>query len=235
MIFHYFLRLFILGCITVYISAVIILRMSIKPDKVWISKIIRRWASLIIKFSSIELKISGIDKLELGKTYIFASNHSSLFDIPVLFAVLPGFLSIVYKKELQKVPVFGLGMKHTPFVPIDRSNARSAYDSLKLAAEILKNGYSLIIYPEGTRSSDGRLQEFKRGAFLLANMTDSEVVPVTLIGTNCIIKKGRKAFNTGTVEVHFGVPLHLDGRSGKEAEQYLQENVRKEMLKYLQE
>ncbi len=235
MIFKYLYKIFVLSAITVYYSILVILLMRFKPNNEHFFRYIRSWAKTMIRSAAVDVKTIGLEHISDGKAYIFCSNHSSLFDIPVLFSILPNYVSIIYKKELQKVPFFGYGMKSSPFVAIDRSHARSALDSLKQATKLLKDGFSMIIYPEGTRSKNGRLQLFKRGAFLLAAMSEADTVPVAILGTNSIMPQGKKSFNACTVEVHISKPIALEGRTGKQAESFLQERVRAEMLKYLQE
>ncbi len=217
--------------ITAYYSLKVFVYMSLSRNRKKFFRIIRSWSDSIIKTAGLKINVYGLENLA-AEPVIYASTHSSLFDIPVLFSALSGKLSIVYKKELDKVPLFGAGMKKTPFIAIDRRNTRLALESIKIAVKKIKEGYSIIIFPEGTRSKDGRLQEFKRGAFMLASLSGAKVIPVTIKGTYEINPPGSKIFNSREVQMYIGKAIDNGNRSGKEAEKYISEKVRADMKKF---
>jgi 1-acyl-sn-glycerol-3-phosphate acyltransferase len=138
---------------------------------------------------------------------IFASNHVSNFDPLVLFPVIPRRVSVLLKKELERIPILATGMKIENFVFIDRSDRAAASASLDQATKLLKGGLSFAIYAEGTRSRDGRLGRFRRGAFVMASQAGAPVVPVALGGTQHIMRKGSWRIYSGDVTVRFAPAL----------------------------
>lgn len=155
--------------------------------------------------ADVEVKIKGdIDK---SKDYIIVSNHLSYLDIPVLMKSVPKNIRFVYKKSLTMIPVFGWALYLGGYIPIDRSNARSAIVSLKKAALKLKNRISIIMFPEGTRSTDGKTGEFKKGIFILADFAETDIIPVSIIGTDKIMPKFSMRMKPGKVKVIIGEPV----------------------------
>lgn len=155
----------------------------------------------------VKIEVRGFDRLEPGRNYIFMSNHVSNLDPPVLLPVIPGRCSVLVKKELFHVPVLGTGMKLGRLVPVDRSDREAAIESLEAAQTVLQQGLHMVIYPEGTRSSDGQLLPFKKGPFHLAMDSGVPVVPVTMLGTYESWPKTRFALRPGTAIVVFNQPL----------------------------
>jgi len=155
----------------------------------------------------VKIEVRGLEHLERGSNYIFMSNHVSNLDPPVLIPVIPGRCSVLVKKELFRVPVLGTGMRLGELVPVDRSDRESAISSIQAATSVLHKGLHMVIYPEGTRSSDGRLLPFKKGPFHLAMDSGVPVVPVTILGSYESWPKGRMALHRGTVVVVFHPPI----------------------------
>ena len=135
------------------------------------------------------------------------SNHVSNLDPPVLIPVIPGRCSVLVKKELFRIPILGTGMKVADLVPVDRSNREAAIESVNAAVQVLQQGLHMVIFPEGTRSEDGRLLPFKKGPFHLAMESGVPVIPVTLLGTFESWPKTRFALRPGTATVVFHPPL----------------------------
>jgi len=165
------------------------------------------WAGSICRVSGVEVAVSGTEQLDPEKPYIFAANHQSQFDI----LVLQGFLGVNFrwlaKKELFAVPIWGAAMRGAGYIPIDRSHGRKAIKSLDEAAKKIGAGTSVIIFPEGTRSRDGKLHDFKAGAMVLAIKSGVPIVPVAIIGTYAILPKGKLLMNPGKVRIHLGQPI----------------------------
>jgi 1-acyl-sn-glycerol-3-phosphate acyltransferase len=174
------------------------------------------WAKSICRFSGVRVTVSKTCELDPGKPYIFAANHQSQFDI----FVLQGFLGINFrwlaKKELFAVPVWGPAMRRAGYIPIDRSHGRKAIKSLDEAARKIAAGTSVIIFPEGTRSPDGKLHDFKAGAMVLAIKSGVPVVPVAIIGTYAILPKGRLLMKPGRVQIRVGSPIETKTYSAKD-------------------
>ena len=133
-----------------------------------IHNIARIWAKGILFASRIRVNVKGLTNIDPSQSYVYMSNHQSNFDIPVLLAQLPVQFRWLAKAELFKIPLFGRAMRGAGYVKIDRFNRESAFKSIDEAAEKMKNGVSVMIFPEGTRSRDGRIRPFKKGGFVMA-------------------------------------------------------------------
>ncbi len=175
-------------------------------------KVIFRWAKrgcrLGLKVAGVTVEMQGLDKLDPGQAYIFAANHASILDAPLLFVFLNRDVAFLAKKELYRLPVFYPGLHWIECAPIDRSNREAAIASLSIAAQYIRRGRSYIVYPEGTRSPDGSLRPFKKGAFYLAVQAGVPVVPVTIYGTHRLMPKRPILARAGRVviTIHQAVP-----------------------------
>jgi 1-acyl-sn-glycerol-3-phosphate acyltransferase len=145
--------------------------------------------------------------LEAGRAYLFMSNHASNLDPPIITYLLGGRISIITKQELFKIPLFGRAMRAANFVPIDRADSRAALKSVREAARVLQSGMAMLVFPEGTRSPDGKLLPFKNGSFHLALEAGVPVVPVTVVGSHEAWPKGSMSLHPGEVVVHFHAPI----------------------------
>jgi len=176
-----------------------------------ISKIFSKGVLLI---AGVKLEINGRELLDRKESYIFISNHQSYFDIPVLMQAVPNNLRFVYRKSLSRIPIFGWGMYLSGYIPINRDNAREALKSLKIAAQKIKKGISVVVFPEGTRSTEEKLGEFKRGMFVIAEEAKVNLVPVTIDGSRKILPKQKFVINSGKVKVTFNKPIeYIDDRN----------------------
>jgi 1-acyl-sn-glycerol-3-phosphate acyltransferase len=167
----------------------------------------RFWGKTICVLSGITVKIEGLENLRPDRTYIFAANHQSQFDILTLQGYLVFNFRWLAKKELFRVPIWGAAMKRAGYIPVDRSRGRQALKSLDEAAKRIADGTSVIIFPEGTRSRDGKLQPFKAGGMVLAIKAGVEIVPVAISGTYEILPKGRLRLQPGNVLIRIGKPI----------------------------
>ncbi len=185
----------------------------------------RFWSRLLLKISGITVTLRGREYIEPGKHYIYVSNHASAFDIPIVLGCIPDDVRIVYKKELERIPIFGWSLAVGHYIRIDRSKAVGAMHSLELAAEKMKHGASVLLFAEGTRTHDGRMQDFKRGSFALAAMAGVPIIPVTINGSYRILPKKKFRINPGNVELVLHPPIPIDG-GGKQVEIQLMEKTR---------
>jgi 1-acyl-sn-glycerol-3-phosphate acyltransferase len=186
----------------------------------------------ILTISGIKVKVTGRENLNKNAAYVFASNHLSLFDIPVLQRWVPNNFGFIFKKELAKIPVFGWQLYLGPHIIIDRKNPEKAMRSIGRAKKRLtKKGISILLFPEGTRSKTGEIQSFKRGAFHLAAQVGFAVVPVTIEGTRPLMSKKPFRINPGTVSLHFDKPILPDNLSSRKDELELMEKVRDIIIK----
>ena len=146
--------------------------------------------------------------LDPGQHYIFLSNHVSNLDPPILIPLLPVRVVVVLKRSLMKIPVLGWAMKLAGFIPVDRDGrVESAVESVEVAKRTLASGMHILSFPEGTRSRDGRLQPFKKGPFYMAEESGALVVPISIYGTESMMKKGSVKIFPGTAHVVFHAPI----------------------------
>jgi 1-acyl-sn-glycerol-3-phosphate acyltransferase len=173
----------------------------------------RAWSRLILKTTGVRVAVDGLERLTPGTTYIFVANHQSHYDTPVIFSALPFQLRIIAKESLARFPVLGWHLKRGGHLFVDRRNPDRA-GILKRWRALVFEGLSLIIYAEGTRSSDGRVARFKAGSFLLAIEAGLPVVPLAVIGTRKVMPKGRLRTEPAdvTLVVHDPIPPPSLGR-----------------------
>lgn len=179
-----------------------------------------RWGVLL---AGVKIEVRGQEGLQPGHNYIFMSNHASNLDPPALIGVIPGRCSVLVKKELFRVPVFGTGMRLGHLVPVDRHDQEAAIESVRAAVKVLAEGLHMVIYPEGTRTADGHLLPFKKGPFYLAMDSGVPVVPVTILGTYESWPKTRFALRPGAATVIFHPAIDPHEYSDRDA---LMEKVR---------
>ncbi len=166
-----------------------------------------RLAIFGVRLVGVKVEVRGMENLQPGHNYIFMANHTSNLDPPVLLPTIPGRCSVLVKKELFRIPILGVGMRMANLVPVDRSDRGSAIESVNAAVAVLRQGLHMLVFPEGTRSSDGRLLPFKKGPFHLALDSGVFVVPVTILGTFELWPKTRFALWPGTATVVFHKPI----------------------------
>jgi len=204
-----YIKVFLIAVYAIFIAIITIIFSPI--DHIWKGKstfvISKVFSKFILWVAGVKLVIEGREFIDKNENYIYITNHQSFFDIPILMQAAPSNIRFIYKKSLTKVPIFGWGMYLGGYIPINREDGREAMKSLRLAAERLKKGISIVIFPEGTRSEDGKLGDFKRGAFVLADEAKAKIIPGTIIDSYKILTKGSVKFNPGTVKVVFHKPM----------------------------
>jgi 1-acyl-sn-glycerol-3-phosphate acyltransferase len=165
------------------------------------------WAKTILWGAGVKVQIQGLSNIDRQKAYIFIPNHLSFFDIFSLLAYLPVDFKFILKKELIRIPILGWSMKRAGYISIDRSSPAKARRTLEQAVDRIKGGTSLVMFAEGTRGYDGRLQPLKRGAFQLAMASGVPVVPVAIKGTREIMPKGSFALRKGSIVIQLEKPI----------------------------
>jgi 1-acyl-sn-glycerol-3-phosphate acyltransferase len=193
--------------------------------------IIKIWAKQLLAISFIKLKVIGVETINDDQNYIYISNHSSLFDILIALATIPSNIRFVAKKQIFRIPIFGWTMFMAGYISIDRSRSIKAMRSLEKAASKIRKGISVIMFADGTRSKDGSVQPFKRGAFLLAAKTKVTIIPVTINGAEKILPKSTLRLSGGRVEIIFGEQIPTLSIDTKNDEIELLEKVRNVIIK----
>jgi 1-acyl-sn-glycerol-3-phosphate acyltransferase len=169
-----------------------------------------RGARMALWLAGTRLEIHGPDQIPSHRPVVFMANHQSNFDPPALLAVLPRVLVLV-KKEFFRVPILGRAMAAVGFIAVDRRNREQALEAVEKGAQALKGGKSFLVYPEGTRSPDGRLQRFKKGVFVMAIKAGAPIVPISVSGSNKIMPKGKFVIRPGPVRITFHEPVATEG------------------------
>jgi len=208
--FHWFRTVFFLiPCISVY--SIVLGTLSILSTFVdrrghaahWCA---RAWAWLILATTGVSVTVEGLERLRPGDTYVFISNHQSIYDIPVIFASLPFQLRIIAKESLGNFPFLGWHLRRAGHLLVDRSSPDRA-GILKRWRRLVDDHLSLIIFPEGTRSRDGQVSKFKAGSFMLALDAGLTVVPLSISGTIDVMKKGGVTTRPGRVRLVVHPPV----------------------------
>lgn len=174
------------------------------------------YAWCILKLTGIRLRVSGRENIDPTERYVILSNHASYFDPPALVLALGLQYRWVIKKELRKVPLFGLALETSRNLFIDRSRGSDALESIKRGVAQLPEGTSILIFPEGTRSLDGKLLPFKKGGFVIARDGKLPILPVTVRGSHERLPKGTAAFSPGIIEIIIHPPVATAGREVEE-------------------
>lgn len=191
----------------------------------WIT---RGWARIVLLCAGVKVQVEGAQHVPAGPA-VYAANHVSALDIPLLFACLPADFRIIHKDSLYWAPVIGQYLYFGGHVGVDRKNAFRAKQSLKRAAQRIREGMSVAVFPEGTRSPDGRLQDFKRGTFVLALDAGVPVVPVSLIGVKALVPEGLVRARPGRVILRLHAPVPTSGRSAEAVAEEVREIIRRDL------
>jgi len=226
-------QLFLLALLTVVIGVPAIVLGLLVPGRSRKGKIFRwvtkSYSAVALPLFGITLETRGLSRVDRGKRYVFMSNHVSHVDSPALALSIPHPLHWVFKKELSRIPVFGWVLLSLGQIMVDRTDASQARDALASAASGLSGNNSVLIYPEGTRSKDGKLQPLKKGGFFIAVRAGLPIVPVRVSGSRDIVPSGSLSVRPGHVVVELFDPIPTAGRTDAEIPQ-LMERVRNALL-----
>ena len=191
-------------------------------------KFARAWSWLIIKTIFSPVTVTGLEKIDTTKPYVYAFNHSSALDIPMLYTFLPFQFRIVFKKELLSYPIVGWHLKRSGQVCIDQQNPGHSIGSIRAALKGLKAGIPLVIFPEGGRSTDGHIQPLLPGAFFLAIKAQVDIVPIALVGMFELLPMNTYHVKCRPLEMRVGQPIPTAGLSLRDLEA-LSAKVQKEL------
>jgi 1-acyl-sn-glycerol-3-phosphate acyltransferase len=203
----------VIGVLTIVFAAVLILAALVgvpnRPGSIY-DVLPRAWARWTLWAGGVKVRLHGLAALPPDGTFIFICNHVSLFDILALVGRLPRN-NFVAKAELFKIPVFGAGLRVLGTVPMERTNQKAAFGAYDVAAERIKSGGSVVVFPEGTRGTDYAIRHFKKGPFVLAIKAGVPIVPVVIYGTIAILPKGKLVMHPGVVDVYLLDPVPTAG------------------------
>jgi 1-acyl-sn-glycerol-3-phosphate acyltransferase len=176
----------------------------------------RAWSGWVTSFAGVRIVVDQRGTLDPGQPYVFIANHASSLDIWAAFVAVPRRLRMIAKKQLARIPLFGWAMWAGRFIFIDRKNAVAARRSINVAGQRIRNGDSVLIFPEGTRTRDGNLGPFKKGGFHLAVQAGVPIVPLALRGTRDLMPAGSYLLRAGTVTAIIGEPIPTQSLSDEE-------------------
>lgn len=233
-----------MNIIKIVIYFLYMIYMSLKSVKLWIIKktkgekagieytgrVAKDWARFTVKIIGLNIKIKGKENIP-KEPCCYMGNHTSILDVPVLIDSVDKCMGFIAKKEMIHAPFLSFWLKQYKCVALDRENAREAIRSIKEGADYIKDGYSMAIFPEGTRSQDGKLKDFKKGSLKLATMAKAPIVPVTIEGAYRAFEKDRK-FRPIDLTITFSEPFYTEDLS-REEEKELMEKVRSVIAKNL--
>jgi 1-acyl-sn-glycerol-3-phosphate acyltransferase len=203
---------FLIPAVTVYtivLGTVSLASTIVDPSGRFAHRCARGWAWLILKTSGVTVRVTGLERLDRSRSYIFAANHQSIYDIPVVFASLPFDLRIIAKESLGRIPFMGWHLRRAGHLLVDRSNPGAGV--VKRMAKLVGARQSLIVFPEGTRSVDGVVGRFKGGSFVIALDSGVPVVPISISGSRYVMLKGRVTVFPGEVALTVHAPIETTG------------------------
>jgi 1-acyl-sn-glycerol-3-phosphate acyltransferase len=188
-----------------------------------------RWARFSLRLARLHVTVAGLERLDLDRTYVFMPNHSSFLDILLVFAFIPYNFRFIVKKEFFSIPLLGLTVKSSAQIPLDRKHPRKGLQSIKQAADLLKKGVSIVVFPEGTRTRDGQINEFKTTLFVLPIRTRTPVAPVLIEGAFEALQSGSVLLKRCPVKITFLDPVPADFLADKDRALYA-ERVRQSLI-----
>ena len=193
----------------------------------------RAWSWMIMKTIFSPVKVTGLENIDITRTHVYAVNHASALDIPVLYVYLPFQFRIAFKKELLSYPIVGWHLKRSGQICVDQQNPAASIGSIRSALKSLKAGMPLVIYPEGGRTPDGQVKPFLAGAFFLAIKAQVDIVPVALIGTFDLLPMNTYHIKSRPLEMRVGEPISTTGLTGHDM-QALSDKVQRAVEDLLQ-
>jgi len=232
---HYYLVLLLLVPWTAVGIVLVILGKLVNPSGRVAHRLGRIWSWGILLASRVKLEIEGLENIDLQSQYIFVSNHTSAFDIPAIYWGVPNKLGMLAKKQLSYIPFFGWAMWAAGHFFVDRKNHKKAISVMQQVARLLSQrpDHSLVIFAEGTRSRDGQLQTFKKGAFILSMDTGIPIVPIVLNGAFQAKSKQSHAIHPTTIRLSVFPPVDPAGYRAETRDQFL-EDVRALFVEHYQ-
>jgi 1-acyl-sn-glycerol-3-phosphate acyltransferase len=210
--------------ITIPCATATILVAAVRSTSPLIDRIVRIWARTLVWGAGIDLRSMNTENLDPSQRYVLVGNHYSYLDIPCVFAAIDQPIRFMAKVSLFKIPIFGWSLSRAGFIPIDRKNRRTAVKSLDLAADRIRKGNTIVIFPEEGRSRHREMRPFQRGAFLLAMKSEQPIVPIAIDGTFEVFPVGRWSIKPHPVTIKVGTPIPTAGLTLKAKDRLLTES-----------
>lgn len=210
--------------VTIPCATATILVAAVRSTSPLIDRIIRLWAKTLVRAAGIDLRTENLQVIDRTQRYILVGNHYSYLDIPCIFAAIPQPIRFMAKVSLFKIPIFGWSIGRAGFIPIDRKNRRTAVKSFDLAADRIRMGNTIVIFPEEGRSREKQMRPFQRGAFLLALKSEQPILPIAVDGTYEVFPATRWRVTPGVVTIRCGTPLPTAGLTLRDKDRLLTES-----------
>lgn len=216
--------IFFYPCIVISLIMVSIFRIKIKfitgkQERInYIHKVTSTWARFILKAAGAKVNVVGLENIPKDQTVLFVSNHQSNFDIPLLMGSIDIPKGFIAKKELERWPIISTWMKYINCIFMDRDNLRKSAQSIVEGINLLKSGYSMVIFPEGTRSKGKPVEEFKAGSFKLATKSKCPIIPLTINGTYKLLEGNNNRVKSASIELVIHPPIYVTSLNKDELE-----------------
>lgn len=209
---------------TIPIATAVLIIAMFRSHAPVIDRLIRLWASLIVRAAGIDLHVEGTDIIDPQQRYVLVSNHYSYFDIPCILVGIPQPIRFMAKKSLFSIPIFGWSLARAGFIPIDRQNRRTAVKSFELAVERIRKGNTVVVFPEEGRSRQREMRPFQRGGYLLALRSGLPLLPVAIRGTFDVYSAHARFITPGPVTIRVGTPIPTAGLTVRDKDRLLNES-----------
>lgn len=223
-LYEIFIAMPILVVLTILTSIVTIIGSAIGKSDFWGYYPAHIWSRLFCLFSLVKVEVSGRENIDKDKSYVFVSNHQGAYDIFLVYGYLNHNFKWVMKQSLRNIPFVGKACDSAGHIFIDRGNPKAIQHTIDTAKKKLQGGMSVVIFPEGTRSADGKLHKFKRGAYQVAVDLNIPVVPLTINGSYKILSKNSKLINPGKLTLKIHSPIYPDKEAGHDMEALVKES-----------
>ncbi len=220
-LYQYLIAIPIFLVLTMLTAIITILTIPWKNSEA-IHKVQQFWARSFCWLLFIKVEVTGLENIQKGQSYVFVSNHQSLSDVFTIYGWLPVIFKWIMKQELRKVPFIGAGCKAAGHIFIDRSSRAAAKNSIQKAKEVLHDGICIVIFPEGTRTKNGQVGRFKRGAFSIAGDLQLPIVPISLTGCYEVWPSGRAYATHHKIHMHVSAPMTAEEYNDEFMEQVRQ-------------
>jgi 1-acyl-sn-glycerol-3-phosphate acyltransferase len=221
------LRVLSVVLITIVASSVMVLVFAVNHSERVYFSLVKSFFRLILAVCGIRVEVHGAERINPSQTYVFVANHASLFDIPAVVVGIPSNVRLIYKKELERIPFIGWAMyMGRTYIAINRGRKQEAMRNMEEAARTIARGASVLVFGEGTRTTDGKIQPFKRGPFRLAVQAGIPVIPLTINGSFRILPRGSLRPRPGSIALVLDDPIIPPGANGKDSELHLRDQVR---------